>query len=359
MKAIICSQFGKLETSQSCGFPNAEQEPIHVLIQAIAFGKSETLRIGELPVPEPGPFQVLIEVVACGVNFPDVLIIQNKYQFKPTLPFSPGGEVSGRIAQIGENVDKFQVGDRVMAQCGWGGFAEYVAVDVDKVFKIPSEISFAHAATALYAYGTSFHALKDRANLLKGETLLVLGAAGGVGLAAVELGKLMGARVIAAASSQEKLALCLEKGADHTINYQSEDLRARIKELTDGKGVDVVMDPVGGEYTEIALRGMAWKGRYMIVGFADGEIPKVPMNLPLLKGCSIVGVFWGQFAKLEPALHVQNMNELIELIKLRKLKPHISKVYPLENAAEALCTMWKRKTIGKTVVWINPNEKDN
>jgi NADPH2:quinone reductase len=359
MKAVICSQFGKFEPPQNCEFPNAELEPLHVLIQAIAFGKSETLQIGELPIPKPGPLQVLIEVVACGVNFPDVLIIQNKYQFKPTLPFSPGGEVSGKIVQIGENVDKFQVGDRVMATCGWGGFAEFVSVDVERVSKIPDELSFVHAATALYAYGTSYHALKDRANLLAGETLLVLGAAGGVGLAAVELGKLMGARVIAAASTQEKLDLCIEKGADYTINYQAEDLKSRIKELTDGKGVDVVLDPVGGQYTEIVLRGMAWKGRYLIVGFADGEIPKVPMNLPLLKGCSIVGVFWGQFSKLEPALQNQNMDELIALIIGGKLKPHISKVYSLEDAPEALCTMWKRKTLGKTVVWINPDKHEN
>ncbi|KPQ15141.1 MAG: NADPH2:quinone reductase Qor [Algoriphagus marincola HL-49] len=316
------------------------------------FGLPETLKYGELPDPSPGPSQVLIQVDACGVNFPDVLIIQNKYQFKPELPFSPGGEVAGKVIEIGSEVKNVQVGDSVLALCGWGGFAEKVAVDSDRVFKLPSGLPSEIAATTLYTYGTSYHALKDRANLQPGETLLVLGAAGGVGLAAVELGKTMGAKVIAAASSEEKLALCKEKGAELTINYQKEDLKARIKELTQGKGVDVVYDPVGGDYTEAALRGMAWKGRYLIVGFANGEIPKIPMNLPLLKGCSILGVFWGQFSKLESEKSFQNIAQLMQWIQQGKISQHIGGRYSLEEAPQALNAILERKMLGKGVVKI-------
>lgn len=314
------------------------------------FGLPETLEVGEVPDPQPSSGQVLIEVEACGVNFPDVLLIQNKYQFKPELPFSPGGEVAGKIIGIGENVEKFKIGDPVLALCGWGGFAEKVAVDADRVFAMPPGLSAAVAATTLYTYGTSYHALKDRANLQPGETLLVLGAAGGVGLAAVELGKLMGATVIAAASSEEKLVLCKEKGASEVINYETEDLKTRIKVLTGGKGVDVIYDPVGGKYTESALRGIAWKGRYLIVGFANGEIPQIPMNLPLLKGCSIVGVFWGQFSKLEPKTSFQNIHQLVKWIHEGKIKQHISKRYTLEESPEALTALLERKMLGKGVI---------
>ncbi len=314
------------------------------------FGLPETLEVGELPDPQPSSGQVLIEVEACGVNFPDVLLIQNKYQFKPELPFSPGGEVAGKIIGIGENVEKFKIGDPVLALCGWGGFAEKVAVDADQVFAMPPGLSAAVAATTLYTYGTSYHALKDRANLQPGETLLVLGAAGGVGLAAVELGKLMGATVIAAASSEEKLVLCREKGASEVINYETEELKTRIKELTGGKGVDVIYDPVGGKYTESALRGIAWKGRYLIVGFANGEIPQIPMNLPLLKGCSIMGVFWGQFSKLEPKTSFQNIRQLVQWIHEGKIKQHVSKRYTLDESPEALTALLERKMLGKGVV---------
>jgi NADPH2:quinone reductase len=286
------------------------------------------------------------------VNFPDALIIQNKYQFKPELPFSPGGEVAGKVIEVGEKVQGFQVGQSVLALCGWGGFAEKVAVDADRVFPLPAGFPAEVAATTLYTYGTSYHALKDRANLQPGETLLVLGAAGGVGLAAVELGKLMGAKVIAAASSEEKLALCREKGADFTINYETEDLKNRIKDLTESKGVDVVYDPVGGKFTEPALRGMAWKGRYLIVGFANGEIPHLPMNLPLLKGCSIVGVFWGQFSKLEPETSLQNIRQLMSWIREGKIRQHIGKKYRLEEAPESLQAILDRKMLGKAVVII-------
>ena len=316
------------------------------------FGLPDTLAVQEIPDPILSPNQVLISVEACGVNFPDVLIIQNKYQFKPDLPFAPGGEVAGKILAIGEKVHGFQIGQPVLALCGWGGFAEKVAVDVDRVFPLPPGLSAEVAATTLYTYGTSYHALKDRANLQPGETLLVLGAAGGVGLAAVELGKLMGAKVIAAASSEEKLALCREKGADLTINYESEDLKTRIKELTDGKSVDVVYDPVGGKFTEPALRGMAWKGRFLVVGFANGEIPQIPLNLPLLKGCSIVGVFWGQFSKVEAKASFQNIRQLVTWIQEGKIKQHIGRKYSLEEAPEALQAILDRKMLGKGVVVI-------
>lgn len=324
MKAIICNQFGL----------------------------PATLEYGEIPDPKPAKNQILVAVEACGINFPDALIIQNKYQFKPELPFSPGGEVAGTVLALGEAVSEFQVGQSVLALCGWGGFAEKVAVDVDRVFAMPPGLAPEIAATTLYTYGTSLYALKDRAQLKEGETLLVLGAAGGVGLAAVELGKMMGAKVIAAASSDEKLALCREKGASETINYATEDLKTRIKELTDGKGVDVIYDPVGGDYTEAALRGIAWKGRYLIVGFANGEIPKIPMNLPLLKGCSIIGVFWGQFSKVEAKQSFQNIGQLVQWIKEGKIQQHISKQYSLAEAPDALQALIDRRMLGKGVVII-------
>jgi NADPH2:quinone reductase len=284
------------------------------------------------------------------VNFPDVLIIQNKYQFKPELPFSPGGEVAGILSELGDEVQGLELGQPVLALCGWGGFAEKVAVAADRVFSLPEGISAEVAATTLYTYGTSYHALKDRAQLQTGETLLVLGAAGGVGLAAVELGALMGARVIAAASTEEKLALCREKGAVETINYETEDLKTRIKELTGGQGVDVVYDPVGGKFSEGALRGMAWKGRYLVVGFANGEIPQLPMNLPLLKGCAVVGVFWGQFAKLEPKVNLQNTRQLLAWIQEGKIRQHVGKKYSLDQAPQALQDLMDRKMLGKGVV---------
>ena len=316
------------------------------------YGMPEVLSLREVPAPSPGPKQVLIQVKACGVNFPDLLLIQNKYQFKPELPFVPGGEVAGTICEIGEGVEGLELGQPVLALCGWGGFAEKVAVEADRVLPLPPGVSFEIAATTLYTYGTSYHALKDRAELHPGETLLVLGAAGGVGLAAVELGALMGARVIAAASSEEKLALCKKKGAVETINYESEDLKSRIKELTDGKGVDVVYDPVGGKFAEAALRGMAWKGRYLVVGFANGDIPQLPMNLPLLKGCSVVGVFWGQFSKLEPMASYSNTRQLLAWIREGKIIQHVGARYSLEEAPRALQDLMDRKMMGKGVVLI-------
>lgn len=321
-------------------------------IQCTGFGLPDSLVLTDTPVPTIQSDEVLVRVAACGVNFPDILIIQNKYQFKPALPFSPGGEVSGVVEEVGDQVKHLKKKDRVVALCGWGGFAEYVKVKANRVFKISEEIDFISAACTLYTYGTSYHALKDRADLKQGETLLVLGAAGGVGLAAVELGKVMGATVIAAASSPAKLAVCKEKGADYLIDYSKEDLRTRIKEITNDKGVDVVYDPVGGKFSELALRSIAWKGRYLVVGFTAGEIPQFPANLPLLKGCSIVGVFWGSFAEREPQRSNQNFTNLLNWMKTGKIIQHIHKIYKLAEAPVALQDLMDRKVIGKAVIKI-------
>jgi len=314
------------------------------------YGPPEALTVENLPSPVPGPHQVVVRVRAAGVNFPDTLIIQNRYQFKPPLPFSPGGEFAGEIASVGTLVSHLNVGQRVTAFTGWGAFAEEVAVDADRVMPIPDEMPFDLAASFIMTYGTSFHALKDRAALRTGETLLVLGAAGGVGLAAVEIGKALGARVIAAASSSAKLTVCGEHGADETINYETENLRERIKALTDGKGVDVVYDPVGGAFSEPALRSVAWRGRFLVVGFASGTIPSIPLNLALLKGLSISGVFWGDYVKREPAHNAADLAELLRLLKSGLLKPLISEHYRFEQVAAALNSVIGRKAVGKIVM---------
>lgn len=308
------------------------------------------LVVEDVPSPTPGSGQVVISVKACGVNFPDTLIIQGKYQFKPEMPFSPGGEVAGLVKQTGEGVTRVKVGDRVIAFNTWGGFAEEMVVDADRTIAMPASMDFVPASAFVLTYGTSYHALKDRADIKAGETLLVLGAAGGVGLAAIQLGKAMGARVIAAASSDVKLKVCRDNGADEVINYGSEDLRARVKALTGGKGVDVIYDPVGGPYSEPALRDMAWNGRFLVVGFAAGDIPKVPLNLTLLKGCSIVGVFWGAFTRNEPEHNRENNWELMAMYAAEKIKPHIHAVYPLERAAEALNEVLNKRVTGKVVL---------
>lgn len=316
------------------------------------FGSTKNLKLGNAERPKPNKGQLVITVKACGVNFPDSLIIQNKYQFKPELPFSPGGEVSGIIKEVGEGVQHLKVGDHVFSLTGWGGFAEEVVADAHKTLPIPKGMDFITAATTMYTCGTSLHALKQRANLKEGETLLVLGAAGGVGLAAVQIGKLMGAKVIAAASTDEKLALCKTKGADGTINYATEDLKARIKELTDNRGVDVVYDPVGDHFTEPAVRGLAWQGRYLVVGFAAGAPASIPMNLPLLKGASIVGVFWGAFAQKQPKDSKENFEQILGWIKSGQLQQHINKEYPLADGAQAIQDLMDRKVMGKNVVVI-------
>jgi NADPH2:quinone reductase len=315
-----------------------------------ALGPVESLAVGEIASPVPSRGQVLIDVKAAGVNFPDVLMVQGKYQFKPPLPFAPGCELAGLVKAVGEGVTHVKPGDRALALVMHGGFAEEAVAEAGGVVPLPDNVDFATGASFMFTYGTSYHALKDRAALRAGETLLVLGAAGGVGLAAVELGKLMGARVIAAASTDEKLAACRSRGADETINYSSEDLRERLKALTAGHGVDVVYDPVGGEYSEPALRGMAWRGRFLVVGFANGEIPKIPLNLALLKGCAIVGVFWGNFTTKEPRANAANVHELVAWIAAGKLKPFVSERYPLARGVEALQAMQNRRVKGKVVI---------
>ena len=319
-------------------------------VQCVEHGPPEKLVVNDVPVPEPGKGQVRVRVHAAGVNFPDTLIIQNLYQFKPALPFSPGGEAAGVVDAVGEGVDDLKPGDRVVAMTGNGCFAEHVIANRAQVVPIPGDMPFDIASGFTMTYGTSHHALKQRARLQPGETLLVLGAAGGVGLAAVELGKLMGAHVIAAASTDEKLALCREYGADEVINYATDDLKARVKELTKGRGVDVVYDPVGDRFAEPAFRSMAWNGRYLVVGFAGGAIPALPLNLPLIKGASIVGVFWGAFTQAEAAPHRANMAELLEWYRAGKLKPHVSKRFPLAEGAAAIRWMMDRKATGKVVL---------
>src|SRR5438034_8478388 len=316
------------------------------------YGPPESLTVEDVDDPTAGDGQVIVDVRACAVNFPDVLIIQNLYQFEPPLPFSPGAEIAGVVSSVGPGVDVVSVGDRVFASPGWGGLAEKIAVDAGALIPIPDGIDFAPASSFLYAYGTSHYALKDRARLEPGETLVVLGAAGGVGLAAVELGAVMGATVIAAASSDDKLELCREYGAAMTINYATEDLKSRIRELTGGVGADVVYDAVGGAYSEPALRSMAWDGRFLVIGFAAGTIPKVPLNLALLKSCDIVGVFWGAFVGRERDRHRQNVEELIGWWRDGKLRPHVSSTYPLERAAEAIRELADRKAKGKVVVTV-------
>jgi NADPH2:quinone reductase len=317
-----------------------------------AFGPPESLVVEEVTSPDPGPGEVVVSVKAASVNFPDVLIIQNKYQFKPQLPFSPGSEVAGVVKTIGDGVTTVKPGDRVMAFTTYGAFAEEVKTEATRLLPLPDGMDFTHAAAFGLTYATSDHALRDRGQLAAGETLLVLGAAGGVGLAAIEIGKALRARVIAAASTEDKLAVCREHGADDTINYATDDLRDRIKSLTDGRGVDVVYDPVGGAYTEPALRSLAWRGRLLVVGFAAGDIPKIPLNLTLLKGCSIVGVFWGEFTRREPQRFAESMRQLGRWYADGRLKPHVSQTYPLERAADALTAMANRQVKGKVVLTV-------
>lgn len=323
-----------------------------------SFGPPESLVIEEVPPLEPGPGQVVLDVKACGINFPDLLLIADKYQFKPELPFSPGGEVSGVVKAVGEGVTGIEAGQRVIGSTGWGGFAEEIAVEAGRIIPIPDQMPFEEASAFLMTYGTSHHALKDRAEIRPGESLLVLGAAGGVGLAAVELGKVMGARVIAAASSEDKLDVCREHGADETILYppgnldrdQQKALSEEIKRLTGGEGADVVYDPVGASYSEPALRATAWKGRFLVIGFAAGDIPHIPLNLALLKGCQIVGVFWGAFTGREPEKNRANIAELLRWYVEGKIRPHISAVYPFEEYAQALNDLAQRKAKGKVVL---------
>jgi len=322
-------------------------------VLAKAFGPPEQLVLEEVPSLRPGAGEVVIAVKACGVNFFDTLIVQGKYQTRPPVPFAPGGEVAGVISAVGPGVTGFEPGMRVLAFTGHGGYAQEVRADAASVIALPAQMDFVKAAAFPITYATSYHALKDRGQLRSGETLLVLGAAGGVGLAAVEIGKIMGGRVIACASSDEKLALAREYGADALINYAASDLRERIRELTAGKGVDVVYDPVGGAYAEAALRSLGPGGRYLVIGFASGEIPKIALNLLLLKVVSMVGVFWGAFAKAQPQRNAANLTELLDWYAQGRLRPHVSATFPLERYREALDAVMQRKALGKVVLVID------
>ncbi|ABI76873.1 putative quinone oxidoreductase [Hyphomonas neptunium ATCC 15444] len=318
-------------------------------------GGPETLVIEDVAVPTPGKGQVLVQVKACGVNYPDVLIIQDMYQFKPPRPFSPGGEVAGIVSAVGEGVSHVKPGDRVLASTGNGGMAEYCLAAAHGVMPIPEGMPFEEAAAFLMTYGTSYYAIKDRGDPKPGEKLLVLGAAGGVGIAAVELGKAMGLEVIAAASSQEKVDFCLSKGADHGLVYARELDRDGQKKFSDdikavsGGGVDIIYDGVGGNYAEPAVRAMNWEGRFLVIGFPAG-IPKLPLNLTLLKSCDVRGVFWGAAVARDPKAHQQNVKELFDLYKAGKIRPHISGSYPMEKAADAIRELQDRKAQGKVVV---------
>ncbi|MER2296684.1 MAG: NADPH:quinone oxidoreductase family protein [Pseudomonas sp.] len=313
-------------------------------------GPARDLVLEDATSPVPKKNEILLDVHAAGVNFPDTLIIEGKYQFQPPLPFSPGGEAAGVISAVGEKAGSFKVGDRVMALTGWGAFAEQVAVPFYNVMPIPEHMDFATAAAFGMTYGTSMHALKQRGQLQPGETLLVLGASGGVGLAAVEIGKAMGARVIAAASSAEKLAIAKAAGADELINYSQASLKDEIKRLTGGQGADVIYDPVGGELFDQAVRGLAWQGRLLVVGFASGTIPQMAANLVLLKGAAVLGVFWGAFAQRQPEDNAANFRQLFAWHAEGKLKPLVSKTYPLAEAGAAIEALAQRKAVGKLVV---------
>ena len=315
-----------------------------------AYGPPGDLVLEDVPSPRPGRGEVLVSVKAAGVNFPDVLMIQNKYQHRPPLPFTPGYEIAGVVKALGADVTGLAVGDAGVAMLRYGGFAEEALVPADRFWRISPGVDFAAAAAFPLAYGTSYHALKDRGRLQPGETLMVLGAAGGVGLAAVQLGKLMGATVIACASSDEKLATCRHHGADLLINYRKQNLREALKELMQDRGVDVILDPVGGEYTEPAVRSMAYFGRYLVVGFTSGEIPRIPMNLPLLKGCSLVGVSWDTYSRRNPQGGQANISEMIAWIQAGKLKPAVSAQYSLADAPKALDDVMQRRVQGKIVI---------
>lgn len=323
-------------------------------------GGPETLSLEEVLDPTPHPGQVVIEVKAVGINFPDTLIIEDKYQFRPERPFAPGAEVAGVIDAVGEGVKGLHKGDRVIAVPGWGGLVERIAVPAQSVIKMPDAMSFEEGAALIMTYGTSYYALKDRAGLKPGETLLVLGAAGGVGAAAVELGKAMGARVVAAASTNDKVEFALDLGADNGLIYPSgpmdkaaqKELSGEFKLATGRDGADVVYDAVGGDYCEPALRAMDWNGRYLVVGFPAG-IPSLPLNLTLLKSVSVVGVFWGAAAARDPAAHAVNMAELMGLYAEGKIRPRVSRTFPLERAGEAIKALGDRQALGKIVVTVD------
>lgn len=318
-----------------------------------AWGAPDALRVGDLPLPDPGPGQVRVRVHAAAVNFPDALMIAGKYQFRPEFPFAPGSEFSGTVSAVGEGVASPKVGDKVIGSAAFGAFAEEVLAESGHLIVLPDDTGNEQlelAGSFLLTYGTSYHALKDRADAQPGETLLVLGAGGGVGLAAVELGKRMGLRVIAAASSEDKREAARSRGADELVDYTADDFRDRLKALTGGRGVDIVYDPVGGGISETALRTLAWRGRHLVVGFAAGDIPKLPANLLLLKGSALVGVFWGDFVRREPEANAANTRQLLAWLREGALRPLVSRRYPLSQAPAALNALLGREAVGKLVV---------
>ncbi|HEX2380197.1 MAG TPA: NADPH:quinone oxidoreductase family protein [Methyloceanibacter sp.] len=320
------------------------------VVQISEFGGLQALHLEEVAEPSSGPGEVVIKVTAVGLNFFDMLSLRNKYQITPKLPYSPGAEVAGTIEAVGEGVTGINRGQRVVAFIGGNGSREKVVTSASKVVPIPDGVSDEAAAGIPITYGTALHGLKDRGDLKPGETLAVLGAAGGAGLAAVEIGKLMGARVIAVASSKEKLALACEHGADEGINYEDEELKTRLKDLTQSKGVDVLYDTVGGVHAEPSLRAMAWEGRYLVLGFASGTIPRIPLNLLLLKGCSLIGVFWTAFVERNPEKHRANMLTLLDWCKEGRIVPHVHASFPLAETAKALQLIEGRKVTGKVIV---------
>lgn len=314
------------------------------------FGSTEDLELEERDNLEPGPGEVLIDVKAAGVNFPDILTIQGKYQFKPSLPFIPGTEVSGVVKKLGEGVTTRKVGDEVVGMVQIGGFATQVVTSEFSTFSKSENMSFEQAAGFAMTYGTSYYALKQRAKIQPGETLLVLGAAGGVGIASIQIAKAMGARVIAAASSEDKLDFACKAGADLRINYSKENLKEKVKDLTKGKGADVIYDPVGGDFSEQAFRAIAWDGRFLVIGFASGPIPKMPLNLALLKGASMVGVFWGAWMKREPIESLKNFKELIGMIDTGTFNPLVTEVFSLDDHGSAFGSIAERRAKGKVIL---------
>lgn len=310
----------------------------------------DAIEITDIDEPQPGSGEVVIRVNSAALNFFDTLVTRGKYQHKPDLPFSPAGEIAGTVAEVGAEVGGFSIGDRVAAYIGWGGAREFVAVSAESVVKIPHAVDDDIAAGLAITFGTALHGLRDRADLAPGETVVVLGASGGAGLAAVEIAKLMGARVIAAASSEQKLQTCSDHGADDTINYATNDLKAELRRLTEGKGVDVIYDCVGGGFSEASIRALAWKGRFLVVGFASGDIPKLPLNLLLLKGADARGVFWGEAVKRDPEGHRSNMAIILNWVADGSLKPRIHARFPLAQTADAIRVLDRREAMGKVII---------
>lgn len=321
-----------------------------------SYGPPPQITVEEVPVPQLKPGHVRLKVYAVGFGFPDALMVAGKYQVKPEVPFTPGSEVAGVVTEVASDVTNVKVGARVLASAGQGGLAEQCIANAATLIPLPDSMSMAAAAGFLVNYGTTYHALVQRANLKAGETLLVLGAAGGVGLTAIEIGKALGAKVLAAASTDEKLALAKQHGADAVFNYTTDTVKAKVMEFTGDKGIDVAYDPVGADYAEQVVRSMGWNGRYLVIGFAGGKIPAIPLNLPLLKGCSLVGVFWGAHTRREPDVHAQNLKDLFKLFDEGRIKPHVTELSGLERFTDALDVLNGRKATGKVVIRVAAGE---